>query len=107
MSNGAERLHLIGVGGGPPHLAVLRRLAEVSLGAVAPRLVEAALVVRLLAEGARLLLRGPAGKLGGAFVPAGLLKDEPDVAGPEDEVEKPEDLKRKQQNNARGSVGAC
>lgn len=98
---------MIGVGGGPPHLAVLRRLAEVSLGAVAPRLVEAALVVRLLAEGARLLLRGPACKLGGAFVPAGLLKDEPDVAGPEDEVEKPENLKRKQQNNARGSVDAC
>lgn len=98
---------MIGVGGGPPHLAVLRRLAEVSLGAVAPRLVEAALVVWLLAEGARLLLRGPAGKPRGAFVPAGLLKDEPNVAGPEDEVEKPEDLKRKQQNNARGSVDAC
>lgn len=33
--DGELQLHLIGVGGGPTHLAVLRGLAEVPLSAVA------------------------------------------------------------------------
>lgn len=92
------QLHLIGVGGGSTHLAVLRGLAEVPLSAVATRLVEAALVVRLLAKGAGLLFVGSACKLRSAFVPTGLLKDEPDVASPEHKVEKSENLKRRRQN---------
>lgn len=92
------QLHLIGVGGGSTHLAVLRGLAEVPLSAVAPRLVEAALVVRRLAKGAGLLFVGSACKLRSAFVPTGLLKDEPDVSSPEHEVEKSENLKRRRQN---------
>lgn len=91
---------MIGVGGGPTHLAVLRGLAEVPLSAVAPRLLEAALVVRLLAKGAGLLFVGSACKLRSAFVPTGLLKDEPDVASPEHKVEKSENLKRRRRNHS-------
>ena len=95
------RLHLIGVGGGPSNLAVLRRLAKVPLGVVAPCLVKATLVVGLLGEGAGLFLRRPTCQPRSTLVPTGLLEDKPDVPSPENEVEKPKSLKRKR-NRKRG-----
>lgn len=54
------------------------------------------MVVPALVIGARVLLHG-VGKVSlSGGMPAGLLEDKPNVAGPEDKVQKPKDLKENQ-----------
>lgn len=54
------------------------------------------MVVPALVIGARVLLHG-IGKVSlSGGMPAGLLEDKPNVAGPEDKVQKPKDLKENQ-----------
>lgn len=95
MPKDKSRLHLIGVGGGPSHLAVLGRLVEAPLGVVASRLVKAALAVGLLVEGAGLFVGRAACQPGATLVPAGLLEDKPDVSSPQNKIEKSKHLRGK------------
>lgn len=105
----AVRSHLVGEWGGSSHLAVVWRLPQVTLAAVADRLVEATtwivwrlavrrlvvrrLVVRGLVEASGLLFWGaPWVSSGTTLVPASLLKDEPDVACPQHKVQVAKDL---------------
>lgn len=100
MNSNAEvpgKLHLIGVGGGTSNLAVLRWLGKVPLAVVAPWLVKAPLVVGLLVKGTSLLLRGSISEHGSTFVPTSFFEHKPDVPSPEDKVEEPKDLERREE----------